>query len=172
MSPQKKHFVEFLSPGSFYSESSTREVPSWDIAIAVEMANGIQERHNAKPYGFRFNTKLVAEPIPDGMGGTMHVAPKEIAKSEIHFLGGRLIRYDDIPDNRENSILRSNMRCNRWPYVIENNNSWRHTMQFEEGMCIVDADGSVRTRGNDPELAAYRKKKLEDWARERESALA
>jgi hypothetical protein len=50
----RKHYVTFYSPGTFVSESSTLSIEDWDTAKAVEMAKNIQERHGAKPYGFRW----------------------------------------------------------------------------------------------------------------------
>jgi len=58
MKPNRKHFVDFFSPGTFVSEQSRRPIDKWDASIAVEMANGIKERHNAKPCGN--DTDLVA----------------------------------------------------------------------------------------------------------------
>jgi hypothetical protein len=144
--PTRKIFVEFFSPGTFYDESSQREIPSKDIAAAVEMANGITERYNAKPYGFKFVTCICADPIPDGEGGTIAVPPKEV-------------------ERRETTILRSNMRCNREPVVVENSNSFRHTAFFCEDQCIVDASGKIVRRGNDADLVEYRKSMNEQFAK-------
>lgn len=70
----EKHFVTFCSPGTFVSEETTKEVTAWDIDEALEIANGIKERHNATPYGFRFHTRsfgtwrrtalIASSPIP------------------------------------------------------------------------------------------------------------
>lgn len=154
-----KHYVDFYSPGTFVSEQSRREVPSWDILAAIELANGIQERHGAKPYGFRFSSYMVHDPIPDGQGGELNVEPKEIAKSELHYLGGEIKRFDDVPETQEFEILRSNMRCNRNPVVIENRNSYRFTGVFAGTDCIVGPDGSVVRRANDADLVEYSEKK-------------
>jgi hypothetical protein len=163
--PTRKIFVEFFSPGTFYDESSQREIPSKDIAAAVEMANGITERYNAKPYGFKFVTCICADPIPDGEGGTIAVPPKEVERSGMHYLGGRVKLYDEIPESRETTILRSNMRCNREPVVVENSNSFRHTAFFCEDQCIVDASGKIVRRGNDADLVEYRKSMNEQFAK-------
>lgn len=166
MTPTTKHFVEFFSPGTFVSESSRREIPSWDILTAVEMANGIKERHNAKPYGFRFSTCLVCDPIPDGRGGTMKVESKQTAQSEMHYLGGVVKKYDDIPESSETSILRSNMSGNGYPLVIENNNSWRFTTYFEGRDCIVGPDGKVERRADDADLLEYSAAMKAKWDQE------
>lgn len=171
MKPTRKHFVEFFSPGTLFSESRSKPIDSWDCGTAVELSNGVTERHGAKPYGFRFKTMIVAEPIPDGEGGELEVDSKEVATSGMHFLGGELKFYDDIPDDHQHSILRSSMKCNDWPIVIENRNSFLTTMQFNDADCIVDASGEIVRRGTDEDLAAYRKKKLAEFAAERDESM-
>lgn len=156
MPTQRKHFVDFFSPGTFVSEQSRREVKALDTREAVEIANGIQERHAAKPYGFQFVTCIVSDAIPDGEGGKLEVAPKEVERSGTHYLGGKLLMYDEMPETKDTHILRSNMRGNNMPICIENCNSWRFTGEFKEKDCIVDADGSVTRRGKDADLMNYR----------------
>ncbi len=167
---EKKHYIEYYSPGTIVCEQSRRgPVDSWNTALACELANGVLERHNAKPFGFRFITQLEADPISDGQGGTMKVEPKETARSAMHYLGGKVMRYEDIPDDDKHTILRSNMRCNGWPLVIQNENSWRFTGQFNQADLIVDADGSVIRRGVDPDLVRYSEQKLAEWKADREA---
>ena len=38
-------------------ESTEKEIDSWDVKKAMEMARSIKERHGATPYGFRFSTR-------------------------------------------------------------------------------------------------------------------
>lgn len=45
----KKHFVTFLSSGTFVSEQTTREIDSWDVNKAKEMARSVLERHDSTP---------------------------------------------------------------------------------------------------------------------------
>ncbi len=121
----RKHQVTFYSPGTFVSESSTLNIDSWDTVKAVEMSEKITARYNARPYGFVFSTLIVADDIPDGEGGTLKVEPKEVERSGIHFLGGRLETYSDVVtrnDDKE-SILRSNMRNNESWVICINDNS-------------------------------------------------
>jgi hypothetical protein len=153
----RKHFVEFFSPGTFVPEQTRKPIDAWNPVVAVELANGITERYGAKPYGFKFVTVLTADPVPDGEGGQLTVEPKEVARSGTHFLGGRLLTFDEIPDAEEFKTLRFNMGCNDMPIVIENSNSWKFTGAFHEKDCIVDADGSIKRRGDDPDLLDYRK---------------
>lgn len=168
----RKHQVRFYSPGTLFSESSTYDIESWDTAKAVELSEKVVERYGAKPYGFTFETLLVAEDVPDGEGGTLRVESKRVAQSGVHFLGGKLETYDDVVarnDDKE-SILRSNMRCNEMWIVCINTNSWRSTMPFSDEDCIVDARGVIIERGDDPKYRAYRSeqtaKRDAEYARE------
>jgi hypothetical protein len=117
----EKHFVTFYSPGTFVSETSTKEIAAWDADLAVSMARDIKERHAAKPYGFRFETQ-----VSDGW------EPKTVRNSGMYYLGGRLLTIDDIPDTKENETLRWNMSINDIKTVIENTNSWKVTMPFDK----------------------------------------
>lgn len=114
----QKHYVTFYSPGSFVSETTTKEIDAWSVDLAVRMAKEI-ERHHATPYGFSFKTME-----SDGW------SPRTVKESGMYYLGGRLLTLDDIPDTKENSILRDNMRFNNYEYVIENTNSWKITLPF------------------------------------------
>lgn len=38
-----KHFVTFFSPGTMFSETTTKEVQSWNVANAVEIAKTAAE---------------------------------------------------------------------------------------------------------------------------------
>lgn len=117
----QKHFVTFYSPGTFVSETTTKEIDAWSVDLAVRMAKEIVERHRATPYGFSFKTQE-----SDGW------EPKTVKESGMYFLGGRLLTLDDIPDVSENRILRSNMRNNGYDTVIENTNSWKVTLPFNK----------------------------------------
>jgi len=41
----KKHFVHFLSPGTFVAEETSKPIASWSVEKAVKMAREITERH-------------------------------------------------------------------------------------------------------------------------------
>jgi hypothetical protein len=41
----EKHFVTFLSPGTFMAEDSTKPISSWDIKKAQQMAAKVKERY-------------------------------------------------------------------------------------------------------------------------------
>ena len=116
----KEIWCRFYSPGTFMSEQSSFRLFEQDIVEAVRKYELINERYDAKPYGFMFE---------DGNGKST---------SGMYYLTGRIVKYDDIPDDKEHNILRCNMRCNNWPICIENTNSYRFTAPFKEGDCIVN----------------------------------
>lgn len=155
----RKHKVEFYSPGTFFCESSSFDIDSWDVKAALLIhAKGIEERHGAKPFGFRFKTLIVADPIPDGEGGFLAVQSKEVASSGYYFITGTLRTYDQIKEaaKKDEQILLGNMRANNWPIVVENRNSYRHTQQFNEDDVIVDLNGDIIDRGDSIANVSYR----------------
>jgi hypothetical protein len=159
----EQDFILFISPGTLFSEMTERPIGCWDPATAVRMARTIAERYGATPYAFQFITRLVSDPIADGRGGVLDVEPRELRRSPLYYLGGDILTLDDIElQDRENEqILLTNMRCNNWPVVIENNNSWKVVQPFNEPDVIVDREtGEVVRRGDEPELLAYRRSAL------------
>ena len=127
----KKHFVTFYSPGSFVSESTSKEIDSWDVEQAKEMARSIRERHGATPYGFRFSTHERGDDELDS---------KAVARSVMYFLGGRIRHLDFIIlENRpDEQILISNMKINGWDRVVENTNSWKITQPLEKDDVVLE----------------------------------
>jgi hypothetical protein len=160
--PTRKHFVVFFSPGTLFSETSRKPIDAWDVPRAAAMAKDITERHGARPYAFRFATDLVADSVPDGEGGTLNVTPKEIDKSGMHYLDGQVLRYEDVPETE--TILRSNMRCNDYPLVVETRNGYRHTDIFHEDAVLVNAEGEITDRGDNPLYLGYRIALRKEWA--------
>lgn len=116
----EQHFVEFLSPGTFVSESTTKPIASWDQETAVLMASDIMERHSARPYGFRFLTRHRG---PDDLDSKIR------AKSGIFYLGGEIFTLDQVEARNlpDEEILRSNMRLNNIERIVVNTNSWKFT---------------------------------------------
>ena len=127
----KKHFVEFLSPGTFVSEVSTRDIDSWDVEQAKSMARTIKERHNAKPYGFRFITRERQDNELDS---------RVTKTSGIYYLGGSVLTLEDVRarNNPDDRTLIWNMEVNKFDRVIENTNSWKVTMPLDKEDVVLD----------------------------------
>lgn len=162
----RQEFVIFYSPGTIFSEETTRPCESRSTASAVAMAASIVERHTAKPYGFQFESKLVADPVPDGEGGELAVMPRTVAKSGMHFLGGSVFSRASMPITEDLRILRSNMECNNWPWVILTATPWVAWHPFEDDDVVLDVRGRVIRTGRDADLAAYRVA-FAEWYRKR-----
>ena len=118
-----KHKVTFYSPGTFVHETSTREIDSWDVDQAIEMAKGIVERYGAVPFGFEFSSS-------DG------------SKSGMHFLGGTLETLAEVKARAtdDDRILISNMECNGWDRIITNTNSWKIVQPFLPGDKLIESN--------------------------------
>ena len=128
----KKHFVTFYSAGTFVAEQSTKPIESWSVDDAMAMAALITERHNAKPYGFRFTTRGRTDQQLDS---------KEIAKSPMHYIGGKVLTYREIEqrDDPRDRILLENMRCNRWDRVWQSTKGWSTTQPLQNDDIVVSA---------------------------------
>jgi hypothetical protein len=126
----EKHFVTFVSPGTFVPETTTKEVSFWDVEDAKEMARTIIERHGAKPYCFYFTTRR-----NDGA-----LDSREVRRSCNYFLGGTVLTLDDVRarHDEKDAILISNMECNDFSRVIENCNSWRATLPLRPDDVVLE----------------------------------
>ena len=165
--PKKQLSAQYFSPGTFFAETSSRDLEDGSLEEAVALAAGISERHGALPYAFDIVTYLVAEPIDDGQGGTMDVPPKEIGRDGRYYIGGELVRYEEsVAREVASSIWAKNMKCNGNPVCIQNTNSYKSTQIFREQDAILDPEtAAVLFRGDDPELVKYRAEKLAEWGR-------
>lgn len=125
----EKHFVTFVSPGTFVPETTTRPVESWNVDAAVEMARSVTERYGATPYSFHFTTRQ-----NDG-----DLDSTEVARSCNYFLGGEVKTLAEIVarNNPNDSILISNMRCNKIPRVLVNDNSWQATLELKDDDVVL-----------------------------------
>lgn len=126
----QKHFVRFLSAGTFVAEETVSPIESWDVAQAVEMARRITERHGAHPYGFQFITKGRADEDLDS---------KAINRSGIYYLNGVVetlaqVKAKGDPANR---ILISNMESNGWDKIVTTYNPYKWTQPFNEDDSVV-----------------------------------
>lgn len=151
MTTRQENTVTFYSPGTLFSEQTTKPIAEWDTRVAVGMAEKIEERHGARPFGFRFSTFTVSDPVPDGRGGELDVEPRLEKDSGMHFLGGTVRTYAEVlaGNDPKEEILRDNVRNNRWPAVVENRNSYLSTHPFDGDNVIVDAAGEVVARASD-----------------------
>lgn len=127
----KKHFVTFYSPGSFVSETTEKEIDSWDVEKAKEMARNIKERHGATPYGFRFSTRGREDNELDS---------KILNRSNMYYLGGKIRHLDFIiiENNPDEKTLIWNMKMNGWDRVVENTNSYKITQPLEKDDVVLD----------------------------------
>lgn len=125
----EKHFVTFVSPGTFVPETSTKEIESWDVEKATDMAREVIERYNAKPYSFYFTTRR-----NDG-----DLDSKQVARSRNYFLGGTVFTREEIEARNDPSekILRSNLKNNNIERVVVNTNSWKATLPLEEDDVVL-----------------------------------
>lgn len=126
----EKHFVDFYSPGSFVSEATRREVAAWDVDEAVRISAEINERHGARPYGFRFVTRSRAADDLDA---------KDTAHSGMYYLGGCVETRQEVDarNDPKEEILRSNMRINDIERIVVNDNSWRFTAELRDGDVVL-----------------------------------
>jgi len=127
----QKHFVHFLSPGTFVSEETVKPIDSWNVDNAVKMAAEICERHGARPYGFQFSTRARNENDLDS---------KQVDRSPTYWLGGTVLTADEIlagTDPKEET-LRFNVRVNGIKRIIVNDNSWRFTSELKDDDVVLD----------------------------------
>lgn len=167
---EDKHFVVFSSPGTLYSENTSKPIKAWDTKLAIKMSEKIEERYGATPFGFHFETRRVSEPIDDGDGGTLTVKSKLLKESGYYYIKGRLRMVDEVREEDKDFILLSNMECNDWPIVVETTNRYKATHPFEKGDFVVDGEGNIIERGDDPKHVQYRKKAIKRIRAERKKS--
>ena len=122
----KQDFVTFFSPGTFVAESTTKEVPSWNVPKVLEMLPDIEERYGARPYGFQFSTKK---------RGWRDFEPREIKRSGMYYVNCRVQTLEEIEsrsDPKESTLL-ANMKCNGWNKVVSAKEGWSWTQPLREG---------------------------------------
>ncbi len=126
----KKHFVNFMSPGTFVAEQTTLEINDWNIDKAVKISKDITERYGAKPYGFYFTTKG---------GKDDELDSKTIEKSGMYYLNGEVKTLEEIKaeNNPDNRILISNMECNKWDRVVTTCSPYKWTQPLEKNDVVL-----------------------------------
>lgn len=126
----KKHFVTFLSPGTFVHEETTEPIDSWDIGEAIKRSRSIKERYNAKPFAFQFSTRARTDKDLDS---------KEVKRSGRYYLGGRVLTLAQVKKEMPNEkILIGNMECNKWHNIVINTNSWKVTQPLYADDLVLD----------------------------------
>jgi hypothetical protein len=148
--------VTYLSPGSFFSESSYYDFKTFSIKAFCAKAKKIKERHGASPYGFTWEKLSIPVKTPVVDGYEVTVKPKVLKKTKgICWITGDLVfRHELIKD--EEQIFASNLLSKGGVGII-NRNSHRFSYFFEEEDIIVDWDGKLVRSGNDKDLIEYRK---------------
>lgn len=142
---REQHFVTYVSPGTFFHETTSKPIEAWDPPMAVRMEEGVVERCGARPYCFYFETRLVADDLHDGRGGTLRVEPRTLRKSGNYFLGGTKVTLAEMEASGE-EIAASNMRCMGCSTAIVSTRSYKVIRPFEGDDCIVDDAGRVVVR--------------------------
>jgi hypothetical protein len=128
----QKHFVHFLSPGTFCAEETRKDIDSWSVEQACAMASTIIERHGVRPYAFFFTTRERADDALDS---------KETKRSGYYHLGGAIRDAEQIkamPNGESHyRILLGNMESNGWEKVIFNQNSWLSIQPLRDGDVFI-----------------------------------
>lgn len=120
----ERHFVTFLSPGTFFAESSTLPIKSWDVDAAMMMADTVKERYNATPYAFYFSTRARSDEELDS---------SQVKRSTNYFLPHcGVMTLDELKakNDPKDSILISNMECNGYDKVAFTTSGWKWTQLF------------------------------------------
>lgn len=129
----EKHFVTFYSPGSLVAEESTREIDSWDVPKAQEMAQVITERHGATPYGFRFFTRTRGSRDLDS-----HVSES----SPMYYINCKVETLAEIEarNDPKDKTLISNMRGNDYDKVVVTIiKGWKSTLPFHPDDVVLQS---------------------------------
>lgn len=142
---REQHFVTYVSPGTFFHETTRKPIESWDPALAVRMEEGVVERYGARPYAVYFKTRLVSDDVDDGRGGTLEVTPRTLRTSGRYYLGGTLLTIAELEANGE-EIAASNLRGMGCSHAIVSTRSYKIMQPFEGEDCIVDGAGRVIVR--------------------------
>ncbi|HTP77736.1 MAG TPA: hypothetical protein VMJ73_12235 [Rhizomicrobium sp.] len=127
----EKHYVTFLSPGTFVAEDNVEEIDSWDVNKAVERAKSITQRYNARPYAFYFTTRSRGED---------EFEPKQAARSATYYLPHcKVETVEDVRirnDPKEEILLR-NMENNGFNKIVTTTEGWKWTQPFREGDVLL-----------------------------------
>lgn len=128
----KKHFVEFASPGTFFAESTSKEIDSWSVPDALKLMAGIVERHNARPYGFRFYTME---------RGDSDLNASRTETSQFYFVNCDVLTAEEIlaDDNPDYAIMRSNVRANGIKRIARTRKGWLAHLPMDDKDEAIEA---------------------------------
>lgn len=129
----QKHFVEFVSPGTMFPETTEKEIDFWDVEKAQKMAEKIEERHGATPYAFRFKTRSRGEEDLDS---------KVTKTSRFYYLNAVVMTLEEVKarKSKDDKILISNMEINHFNKIVTNgpnSKGYRFHLPFEAGDVIL-----------------------------------
>jgi hypothetical protein len=129
----QKHFVTFYSPGTIVAETTEKPIDYWNVDATVKMAEAITERHNARPYGFRFTTRGREENDLDS---------KVVAKSCFYYLSGKIETIEQVRERNDpkERILLSNMENNGYKRVIRITRGWSWTQPLDDGDVVLNEE--------------------------------
>lgn len=142
-----EHRIEFHCPGTLVDEVVSRVVHEdfFTVNYAVGLAADTFARYQSRPYGFHMVIRTWKETVVDG---ETFRSEEKTDRSGCYYIDGEVLTLDDIPDTKENEILRSNMRGNDIPAVVRTQNSWQHTGELRP-KDIVLRGTEVVARGAD-----------------------
>jgi uncharacterized protein (UPF0128 family) len=123
----RKTYVEFLYPGSFFSESSAKEVKTRDVSKLKVPKNA---------FGFKFFDILSV--VVDADGKKVKLTSEQINVSPMHYYGGKIYTVAELKrEFPNNDILISNIEGNGYKKAIRcRTGNWQ---PFEETDIFVEA---------------------------------
>ncbi len=126
----RQHFVTFYSPGTFVHEETTKPMIKWDIKVAQQGAQGIVERHGARPFAFQFSTRASKE-----------LESQIVNRSPLYYLGGKIETLAEVKARAtdKDRILLANMEGNGLKQIITTNNPHPLCQPFGAGDVILAA---------------------------------
>lgn len=148
--------VTYFSPGSFLSEQDTYEFKELDFKKICDKAKKINQRYNAKPYGFSYKKIETLKSIPKIDGFEIKCKPKILKSSGMYYITGELVFSENIKDETL-YILKRNLEYNSDGIGVENNNSYRYNGFFHKEDFIIGWDGEILRTGKDKDLMDIRK---------------
>ena len=83
----QQKYVEFISPGTFFAETSSIKVDKWSVKEALDILPTIKERYGATPYAFRFFT--IGRSAKD-------LDSKRLKTSKFYYVDAKLETYEEI----------------------------------------------------------------------------